>query len=102
MAILLMILYHKENKFKKSWDITETLARRQLVQTIQLFLPYSILHGISFSTFPLIGGAYRTIFVNILDEVSYAAGSGFTFIPMYFVVVAPWQRKRKERNTLAS
>ncbi|CAJ0916988.1 unnamed protein product, partial [Mesorhabditis belari] len=83
---------HKQDlshKDKRSYDVNVTLMRRQIMYTYILFLPYSILHTISFGVFNLVSIFYRNHFYA-LPEPDYSAGSGFTYIPLYFSVFSPW------------
>ncbi|CAJ0958152.1 unnamed protein product, partial [Mesorhabditis belari] len=89
---------------KRSFDISVNMARRQIVETWKLFLPYSALHAVSFIAYQFLGIAYRSIFVKLLDEVSYAAGTGYIFTPTYFVAISPllifWIIHSREKSRL--
>ncbi|CAJ0926538.1 unnamed protein product, partial [Mesorhabditis belari] len=88
-AFVLLALYERENRLRKSYDISVNLKRRQLISTMGLFLPYSIFHGLCFFSYSIISIIYREIFLN-LEEPWYSTGSGHIFAPRYFTAISPW------------
>ncbi|CAJ0587934.1 unnamed protein product, partial [Mesorhabditis spiculigera] len=89
IGFLLIWLYVRENKVNRSYDISVNLCRKQLIQTMTMFLPYSIFHVLGTILFVVVSGWYRSTF-SYLDEPYFSAGSGYTFVPLYLTVISPW------------
>ncbi|CAJ0587530.1 unnamed protein product, partial [Mesorhabditis spiculigera] len=108
LGTLLVYLYHRQKTHQRSFDVSVNLHRRQLVHTMHLFMPYSVLHVICFMLFNCAIFFYRPLF-KFLPEPYFSAGSGLCFFPMYFSAAAPWilwwivgrqERKRQSATNL--